>query len=144
MFSKTCQYAIKAIIFIAGKSLKGQRVSLKDIAKEIDSPFAFTGKILQKLAKNKLIESIKGATGGYYIDENKLESMRFYQIIYAIDGDTIYNGCGLGLQRCNAKKPCPVHHKFAAIRDSLKEMFTSTSILELATSLETGNTYLKR
>ena len=144
MFSKACQYGIKATIFIAGRSLTNQRVSLKDIAKEIDSPTAFTAKIVQKLAKNNLIKSVKGATGGYYIEGKRLESIRLHQIINAIDGDSIYNGCGLGLNQCNAKKPCPVHHKFAAIRDSLKEMFTSTSILELATGLETGNTYLKR
>ena len=144
MFSKTCQYGIKATIFIAQKSLNGQCVSLKAITKEIDSPTAFTAKILQKLAKSEIIESVKGAAGGYRIEKDKLKAIRLHQIIYAIDGDALYNSCGLGLQRCNAHKPCPVHHKFSVLRDSLKEMFMSTRIFELATGLENGLTYLKR
>ncbi|MEQ9438678.1 MAG: hypothetical protein RIG62_06500 [Cyclobacteriaceae bacterium] len=60
------------------------------------------------------------------------------------DGDAIYRGCGLGLKECNAQKPCPVHDKFAKIRDDLKEMLENTSIYELATGLEIGSTYLKR
>ena len=53
MFSKTCEYGIKATLFIAQMSQKGERVSLKDIASAIDSPSAFTAKILQTLSKRK-------------------------------------------------------------------------------------------
>ena len=44
MFSKACEYGIKASIFIAINSRDGRRVSPKEIAKEIDSPQAFTAK----------------------------------------------------------------------------------------------------
>jgi len=39
--------------------------TLIDIAEEIDSPTAFTAKILQQLVKNKVIHSIKGPHGGF-------------------------------------------------------------------------------
>ena len=60
MFSKACEYGIKASIFIAINSYEGKRVSPKEIAKEIDSPEAFTAKILQALVKNNVITCIYG------------------------------------------------------------------------------------
>lgn len=144
MFSKACEYAIRASIYIAVKSESGQRVSLKDIAGAIDSPEAFTAKILQQLSKDQLIDSVKGPSGGFSIDKKKLQSLRLSQIVYAIDGDRIYKGCGLGLKDCSERKPCPVHHKFKAIREELKTMLEKTTVTELASGLGKGLTFLQR
>jgi len=144
MFSKACEYGIKATLFIAQQSMNDERVSLKSIANAIDSPAAFTAKILQLLAKNDIISSIKGPHGGFEIQKKRLEKIKLSQIVLAIDGDSIYRGCGLGLKECNAKKPCPVHNKFVLIRSELKSMIETTSVLELATGLKTGLTFLKR
>jgi Rrf2 family transcriptional regulator, iron-sulfur cluster assembly transcription factor len=144
MFSKACEYGIKAALFIAQESLNGQRVSLKAIAKEIDSPEAFTAKILQSLARNEIITSTRGLKGGFEIEKNMIDTIKLSQIVDVLDGDSIYKGCGLGLKECNAKKPCPVHFRFEKIRGDLKIMLESTNLFELATGLETGLTYLKR
>lgn len=144
MFSKTCEYGIKATVYIAFQSLDGKRVSLKDIAKSIDSPIAFTAKILQQLSKNEIIHSTLGATGGFEIGRGRMDKIKLSQIVSAIDGDTIYKGCGLGLKECNARKPCPVHDKFKIIRDELKVMLENTSVYELALGLKDGLTVLKR
>lgn len=53
MFSKACEYGIRASILIASESVNGNRLGLITIAKKIDSPEAFTSKILQKLVKEK-------------------------------------------------------------------------------------------
>ncbi len=143
MFSKACEYGIKATIFIALKSYQGIRVSLKDIAGEINSPEAFTAKILQKLAKNNIINSTKGAAGGFDIEKNKIAEIQLAKIVDAIDGDSIYNGCGLGLSICDELHPCPVHDKFKAVRDELKKMLESTNLEELALGIKSGTSYLK-
>ena len=65
MFSKSCEYGIKAVVYIAQQSLKNERVRVNDIVKEIDSPTAFTAKTLQILAKEKIISSVMGHAGGY-------------------------------------------------------------------------------
>ena len=59
MFSKACEYGIRATLFIAQKSLQGERVRLKAIADEIDAPEAYTAKILQQLARNEIIQSLR-------------------------------------------------------------------------------------
>lgn len=144
MFSKACNYGIKACIFIAQCSLKNERVKLGQIAHAIDSPEAYTAKILQLLSRRDLITSVKGAFGGYLIAEPRIAAIKLLHIVEAIDGEQIYAGCGLGLAQCNASKPCPIHDEFAVVRNNLKAMLQKTSLLDLALGLEDGACFLKR
>ena len=141
MFSKACEYGIKAAIYITQNSLRNTRVSLKEIAAEIDSPVAFTAKILQDLARNQVVTSIKGAHGGFEI--HNPEQLKLSQIVNAIDSDAIYKGCGLGLVKCDELNPCPIHDKFKDVRESLKLMLENTTLKELALKLDDGTTVLK-
>ncbi|MFL1011050.1 RrF2 family transcriptional regulator [Flavisericum labens] len=143
MFSKACEYGIKASIFIAINSYENRRVSPKEIAKEIDSPQAFTAKILQALVKHDIVNSLKGAYGGFEIDKNRIANVTLAQIVKAIDGDSIYNGCGLGLHKCDEAHPCPVHDKFKSVREELKYMLENTSLEELALNIKSGASFLK-
>lgn len=143
MFSKACEYGIKASIFIAINSYEGKRVSPKEIAMEIDSPKAFTAKILQALVKHNVVNSIKGAHGGFEISKGRIATVKLKHIVNAIDGDSIYNGCGLGLHKCDEAHPCPVHDKFKAIREGLKYMLENTSLEELALNIKSGASFLK-
>ena len=144
MFSKACEYGIRAAIYIAQQSLVDRKVSLKDIAKAIESPTAYTSKILQKLSKNSIIKSDKGPTGGFSMDKTELEKVKLCSIVYAIDGDAVYTGCGLGLKKCNENKPCPVHNQFKLIREELKKLLETTTVKTLAKDFEKGLTFLKR
>jgi Rrf2 family transcriptional regulator, iron-sulfur cluster assembly transcription factor len=143
MFSKACEYAIRASIYICLESKNGSKVGLKDIAKNVDSPEAFTAKILQKLVKNKVVDSLKGPTGGFFIPEEKKGRIRLSQIVKAIDGDSVYNGCGLGLRECSEINPCPLHDKFRSVRNSLRDMLESTSLKELSEDLGSGHSLLR-
>lgn len=143
MFSKACEYAIRSTVFIAVSSLKGMRVGAKEIAKEIDAPEAFIAKILQKLVKSGLIESLKGAGGGFEIPIQQLTHIKLCEVVDVIDGDSIYKGCGLGLAQCSETHPCPVHFKFKAIRNELKQMLETTTLKELANGTKSGDTFLK-
>ena len=143
MFSKSCEYGIRAAIYIAGQSLKDERVSLKAIAHEIDSPVAFTAKILQQLSRNNVIDSVKGPTGGFMIDKQKMNSVSLRDIVKAIDGDGIFKTCGLGLKDCSEKHPCPVHNQFKSIRANLCHMLDHTSVYELSLGLKDGSTFLR-
>ncbi|MFD2916198.1 RrF2 family transcriptional regulator [Psychroserpens luteus] len=143
MFSKACEYGIRASIFIAKNSYDGKRVSPKKISEEINSPQAFTAKILQVLVKHDIIKSVKGAYGGFEIDKKHIATIKLSQIVEAIDGDNIYKSCGLGLKKCNDKHPCPVHDKFISIREGLKTMLENTNLEELALDIKTGVSFLK-
>ncbi|MBD98984.1 MAG: transcriptional regulator [Verrucomicrobia bacterium] len=143
MFSKACEYGIKSAIYVAEQSIDGRRVSIKDVTKAINSPEAYTSKILQQLKNNGLINSDRGPGGGFSIDPKTMEKMTLSDIVTAFDGDSIYRGCGLGFKKCNAAKPCPVHHEFAKIRDQLAKMLSETTIKSLALQLQDGLSFLK-
>ncbi|WP_299183974.1 Rrf2 family transcriptional regulator [uncultured Aquimarina sp.] len=144
MFSKTCEYGIKATLFIAQKSQWGERVGIKEIAIAIDSPAAFTAKILQTLVRADIINSVKGPKGGFEIGKEKLHQINLKQIVRAIDGDQLFIGCALGLKECNENMPCPMHNEFVNIRDQINETLEASTLLETALNLNLGLTVLKR
>ncbi len=144
MFSKACEYGIRVSIYIAEQSLLGRKAGLKEIAASTDSPEAFTSKILQQLSKSGIILSEKGPNGGFSMDEKKLNKVKLSTIVSAIDGDSIYKGCGLGFHKCSEKKPCPVHHQFKVIREELRNLLETTSVKDLTQNLKDGLAFLKR
>ncbi|MBL0331450.1 MAG: Rrf2 family transcriptional regulator [Chlorobiota bacterium] len=144
MFSKACEYAIRATIFIALQTKNKIIVSLKDISKEIDSPIAFTGKILQSLANKNILKSIKGAGGGYEINVSyKNNSINLYDIVVAIDGENLFKSCGIGLKECNSIKPCPIHNEYKIIREGLVKLLVETTINKLVIDSKKLDSFLK-
>lgn len=143
MFSKTCEYAIRAMIFIAQKSRDGERVGIKDIAKGIEAPEHFIAKILQELSRKNLVLSVKGPNGGFYHDHESAQSS-LADIVKTIDGDKIFSGCGLGLQQCSESHPCPIHHEFKKVRGSIQRMLEKARIGTLTRELEQQLTFLRR
>ena len=141
MFSKTCEYAIKIMIYVTAQEKKtGLRIGLNQITEGIDSPRAFTAKILQQLVRAGLLESLRGKTGGFSVPKRK--SITLGDIVQAIDGDRILKGCVLGFKECSAANPCPVHFKFASVRDYLGGTLASVNIDDLDEGLLALNTEL--
>ena len=143
MFSKTCEYAIRAMIYVAHKSKNGDKIGIKEIAKGIDSPEHFIAKILQDLGKKGLIPSMKGPNGGFYWEHNSL-SHSIADVVTAIDGNKLFNGCGLGLKECSATKPCPIHYEFKEIRDQIKSMLDAAKLGHFTDGLSNNITFLSR
>jgi Rrf2 family transcriptional regulator, iron-sulfur cluster assembly transcription factor len=142
MFSKACKYAINAMIYVATLPEGQERSGLKEISKAINSPEAFTAKILQELVKADLLHSIKGPKGGFFIQKNASQIF-LSEIVQAIDGDLIFTGCALGLEKCSEDHPCPVHHKFKAVRDHLTGMLMTTNLKDVADRVNIGVSFLK-
>ena len=143
IFSKACEYGIRATIFIGLRSLEGDRAGLRDISAEILSPEAYTAKILQLLVRHNLIRSVKGPSGGFDVDRSAMNRIRLQDVVMAIDGGFRENQCVLGMKACSQKNPCPVHDKYKHIKAALKSMLQDTSLLEMCESIREGNTVLK-
>lgn len=142
MFSKTCEYAIRAMIFIAHRMKEVERVGLKDVAKGIDSPEHFTAKILQELSRKGLLMSAKGPNGGFFLDDLCMQ-VSLADIIRAVDGDKLFVGCGLGLKQCSELHPCPIHSQFKHVRKGLQQMLENSTIGKFSEDLLTSEVYLK-
>ena len=142
MFSKTCEYAIRAMIFIAQHSKDGKCVAIREIAKGIDSPEYFIAKILQDMSRKGLVSSVKGPNGGFYLDKESLK-YSIADVVIRIDGNKIFTACGLGLNQCSESHPCPMHGQYQKLRKSLSEMLRAAKIGKLSKQIEQTAAYLK-
>lgn len=143
MFSKTCEYAIRALIFVAQKSKDGDKVGIKDIAAGIDSPEYFIAKILQELSRKGFVQSVKGPNGGFFMDEHNLKQS-VADIVREIDGDKLFSNCGLGLKECSETHPCPIHNDFKHIRKEIKDMLENSKMEMFVKDLDLKLTFLKK
>jgi Rrf2 family iron-sulfur cluster assembly transcriptional regulator len=142
MFSKTCEYGIRAVIYISAKGSQESKIGIPDIGKNIEAPVQFTAKILQTLVHNDIVSSQKGVNGGFYLNKQQKQK-QLIEVVRAIDGDKLFSGCGLGLKSCSEDEPCPLHDKFKAIRGSLKKMMEQTTIDEMSKMLKIGRGFLR-
>jgi len=131
MLSNTCKYGIRAVIYLAVNKKENERIGIKLIAKELDLPTPFLGKILQNLTKNKLLVSSKGPHGGFSLakDANKISLLDIVQII---DGLDFFHTCLIGVKVCedDPKKMavCPFHNKLDTLRDQMYEQFKKLTV----------------
>jgi len=131
MFNKETEYAIRGLVYIQLQNFEGKRPGITEIAEQIDAPHFYTAKILQRLVRQGFIESQKGKGGGFYFDSTKPD-VSLKQLIIATEGDNLFCGCGFGLKQCDESNPCPLHEKFAPIRDALTQLVTVENVQSLA------------
>ncbi|MEX0966379.1 MAG: Rrf2 family transcriptional regulator [Bacteroidia bacterium] len=142
MLSKTSEYAIKSLIYLESKPGRKGKVGVEEIATAIRSPKSFTAKVLQRLAKAGLISSLKGPAGGFSIARDR-DAISLMEVILAMEGETVFQKCGLGLDRCSAAQPCPLHHEYEKIRNDFRDLMARQTIQMLAAKLTDGTAQLR-
>lgn len=141
MLSLTCKTAIKAVIYLASKFETGEKQGIKEIAEYIDASEHTLGKLLQTLVKENVINSAKGPNGGFSISATQ-RIQPIINVVFAIDGLDVFNQCGLGLSRCSAAHPCPIHDEYKAVRELFKKMCLEKKIGDLCDPVNNGLAYL--
>lgn len=141
ILSKSCEYAIRATVYIALKSGRGEKAGIAEVAGAIGSPRHFTGKILQALVRKKILSSAKGPTGGFFLENG--DQLFLIDVVHAIDGNGLFSACILGLERCSDTQPCPVHAQVRPIREMLLEEFSKKSLTGLVAEFGTNAYFLK-
>jgi Rrf2 family protein len=141
MLSHTCKTAIKAVIYLASKSDSGEKAGLLEVAGYINASEHTVGKLLQSLVKEKVIDSAKGPSGGFYISKQQ-QKLPIINIIEAIDGKEVFKECGLGLSKCSASHPCPIHNDYKEGRGLIENLFKRKRIIDLCEPVNNGLAYL--
>lgn len=134
MLSNSCRYGIRAVIYLAVRYSEKNNTGIKEISGDLGLPTPFLAKILQQLAKHKILSSTKGPNGGFSLLK-KPESITLLEIVKIIDGDDIFRNCLIHDGTCpevrRSKKLCPVHDDYSAIRAELAKMFKNKTIAEI-------------
>ena len=141
MFSYTCKTAIKAVIYLSGKSAEGEKAGIKDVAEHINASEHTVGKILQSLARQGLINSVKGPSGGFFINEEQQEQP-ISNNVETMEGKGVFKECGLGLSKCSENHPCPIHDEYKVVREMIEKIFRVKKVRDLRGPVSQGIAYL--
>lgn len=141
MFSKSCEYGIRAVLFIAQHSDGENNVGLKDIAKAQAIPEHFLSKVLQILVKQKILKSTKGLKGGFALNRNP-DRINLLEIINAIDGMDLFDTCVLGMKVCSSETPCPVHNRYKPVKEEFLRILSDKTLQSIAEDLKSGKTFI--
>ena len=137
MFSKSTEYAIRAIIFLSLRATSDKLIGTSDIARELDFPEAFLGKVMQNLVKKGLVVSVKGPGGGFYINNNSCH-YSILDIVDILEGLDFLKKCGLGLHNCDDKNPCPIHDEYQPVKQKIREALSSKTISVIKQDIVAG------
>lgn len=130
IYTKTGEYAIRAILFLA-RQPEGSLVMSSDVAKKEEIPSHYLAKILQRMAKYGYVDSYKGRGGGFKITKLALDSS-ILEIVERIEGPVITLKCVTGLKECSDEHPCPLHEEWSELRDRIHNLISSRSVREVA------------
>lgn len=118
-----------------------KKIGAKDIADFLETPQPFLAKLLQQLAKNKLVSSTKGPHGGFFLDEDNLKRS-VWDIVKAIDGTEKFDQCFMGLSKCGDENPCPVHFTVSPFKEKILKDFKDKTIEKFAAEIKKSGRYI--
>jgi Rrf2 family protein len=142
MFSKSCKYAMRAVLYLATKTDESNKIGAIEISAELEVPMHFLAKILQQLSRNRLISSSKGRNGGFYLS-NDNKSATLLAVIESFEGPGTFTDCVLGLRECSNVNPCPYHNSVQKYRNSFFLQLQNETIAETAKRINEHNFNLK-
>jgi Rrf2 family protein len=133
MLSNSCIYAIRGVIYLASQPENGDIAGIKKISKDLNLPAPFLAKILQQLAKKKILKSSKGPHGGFSFlkDPRKLTLL---DIVHCIDGEDTFTKCIMRNGACDGNGTdsyCALHEDYEKPRAELIRLFSKMSVQEL-------------
>jgi Rrf2 family protein len=144
MFSKSTEYALRAVIYIARHGSPEKKLGLDEISKAIGSPPSFTAKIMQQLTRdNNVVSSTRGPRGGFYMT-SEAKKLPARAILEAMEEDEVLEKCVLGLAECSEQTPCPMHAEYKLIKQQLIRLFSSKTIQLIAEESGKGALYIAK
>jgi Rrf2 family protein len=134
------------MIYLANQPAGLGKTGIRQISKDLDLPTPFLAKILQQLAKQKILSSLKGPHGGFSLLKDP-STITLYDIIKIIDGDDIFTQCIIHDGSCTfvekTNRPCPVHEDYSKVRSGLIKLFRTKKISDLVTEVKkSGKIYI--
>jgi len=126
LISKTAEYALRAVLFIARESEVGP-VRANELAKVLGVPSNYLSKILHSLARAGLLNSGRGPRGGFQLAK-AADDVLLADVLEALDPTLLRSDCLLGNPTCTDEEACAVHHRWKDLRDPICEFFRGTTV----------------
>jgi len=136
LISKTGQYAIQSMIYIATQP-RGTNIYRREVASKLQVPAPYLGKIMDKLCKGGLLTSFRGRFGGFCLNEDpaKIDLMRILQITEPSD---FTKACMLGLKGCTDEIVCPMHSEWELVKEAVTQLLHKLNLSMLSEAVSSG------
>ncbi len=117
--TKAGEYAIRCALYLAyhGMDLVASK---KEIARIMDIPDQYLGKIAQQLARSGIIEIVQGAKGGYRL-LTPPDRLNMLDVVEAVIGEIYLNDCIHRPDSCDRIPSCAIHQVWQRARDQLRQ-----------------------
>jgi len=126
MLSKTAQYALRAIVYIAGQD-PDRPILAKEIAAYTGVPGHYLSRILRDAVRAGLLESARGVGGGFRL-ARPANRIKLYDVLAAFDDVLDRSRCPFGQPRCNDDHPCGFHAHWKPIATAYRRMLEQTTL----------------
>ena len=127
-FTKRADYGLMAIHYIAVHDRLGA-VSAKRIAEEFQIPPELLAKILQRLAKRRLIVAQAGPKGGYVLSRQPNE-ISVGEVVRALEGPISIVSC-LDHSGCPQELRCNLRRPVQKLQTAISQMLDTMTLAEL-------------
>lgn len=141
IFSRPCEYAIRALTHMAASPIEIS--SAMEIAKAEDIPLPVMSKVLQELVRKGLLESRRGPGGGFQLSRRP-ELITLRDIVAAIDGLDHFMDCVAGLKVCSEEAPCPLHKTWTGMRTQILSTLETTTLAEMSQVVQKKDDLLRQ
>jgi Rrf2 family protein len=131
IYSHTASYAITLLLRLAELG-SDRRTTLDEVLDGMKLSRHFAAKILQRLARAGLLDSVRGRGGGFTFSRSPSE-IHLMEVIKVFDTMEQYERCILGYSACDEHQPCPHHEEWQPIRDQIVEYLHNTTLEQFAT-----------
>jgi Rrf2 family iron-sulfur cluster assembly transcriptional regulator len=132
MISKTGLYVIRALAELA-RTPEDMWLGTAVLAKQIDAPVNYLGKLLHILAREGIILSQKGVRGGVRLARPANE-ITLYQALEPFENFHRWNECLLGQEGCPDVEPCAVNARWAPVLEQVLRFLRETTAADLIVS----------
>ncbi len=129
--TKKADYGLIAVRHLA--SVPGSMANTKDIADAYHLPVPLLAKVLQKLTKAGVLQSVAGTNGGYKLarDARRISAL---EVVRAIDGPVILTHCFTEHGVCDQSESCTVREPLRRVHEAILELLNNFTITDLAES----------
>lgn len=136
LYRRPAQLAVQAAILLALKP-RGTVWRVREIAAALDVPATYLTKVLNRLTRCGLLRAVRGPGGGVQLARAPQET-HLWDILSAVEPFDDLDRCFLGLDRCNALNPCPLHKFWVPIRTQILDLLQTKSLAEFAAEAQRG------
>lgn len=130
LISRTAEYALRAIIWLIQEPARSQ--TTRQIAECTQAPPDYVSKVLQALARAKLVRSQRGWGGGFQLACDPAQ-VSVLDVINAVDPLERIHVCPLGL-KVHATQLCPLHCGLNEAVAHLEATFRKAKLTDLLNS----------